>query len=292
MIMPNGIEAQHQRFLESKLNSVTGLELSKALLECGLIDEATGIQAYVEHGDGARFALQSGAWAGEECIAGALSPLPQTAGQLWFDVVELCTMVLVPGRIHANMGMASWIRTSPVRSWQFRVFMNLVRWRPRNNPFMKVEDIMKNERFMKLYALDFVANVYHEEAVAYAHWFGKTLVSAYELRRAEGSLTPQRFSAMLPDEFRLWSENVPSDSEFVRLAVGKSSLYKSSDDEFEFREKGDNVKLADRLLFEEWDKSASNGFSTKLTVSTGVLRGLPMQAFEFVELANLAYRPG
>lgn len=288
----NHVEAAYQRFLERRLGPATALELHRALAGRKLLNEAAGIRAYAENGEGAQFVLQDGPFSGKACIAASVPPTPMTTGQVWFDVVELCTMVLVPGRIITDATMASWIRTRPVCAFQFRVFMTMVQWRLRNNPFLRAGDLMKQNRVRELDELDVVTNVYHEEAVAYAHWFGKTLVGAHEFRRAEASLSAEAFFAMLPPGLRLWSENAPSDSEFVRMAIGVSSLHKDPDDEVNLRETGENVGLADRLLFEEWDADGTIGLSTKLTSSIGLLRQLPMRAFDFMELENVAYRPG
>ena len=154
---------------------------------------------------------------------------------------------------------------------------------------MKAADLFDPDRFTKMSSMEFVTNVYHEEAVAYAHWFGKYLCGQFELQLAEASLKPEEFLRVLPPHIRLWDE-AAAHSEFARIAVGRDSLYKDPDAELDHQNDA-NKSLPDRMLYDEWERTVGVGFSTLVAAEVGLLHQVPRMAYEFIELQNAAPRP-
>jgi hypothetical protein len=125
--------------------------------------------------------------------------------------------------------------------------------------FADAPDLLKPERFESMRSLAFATNVYHEEAVAYAHWFGKFLCRRFNLQAGNELLEPKIFCKILPKDLKLWDEAQYSNSEFVRIAVDRDTLYKEFDEEFEQREQNENGAFANRMIYEEWERRP--GFS-------------------------------
>ncbi|MGH2461500.1 MAG: hypothetical protein ACRDIY_21805 [Chloroflexota bacterium] len=289
--LEDALEDLYRRYLASGLDPAVAGQLADVLERVGLTDVSLALSAYLRSGSGARFQLPTGLWAGHRCQAGPLLPTDAEPGDLWYDVVELTPMVLLPGPDPARVGSRRWVSLHPAYVWQFRTFRKLVDWRVASRYFLTVKDLLAPERFVVQGAFDDVANIYFEEALAYARWFGKFLARQFDLQAARDFLPPREFEALLPAGLRLWDEVEPVGSEFTRAAIGRDTLDLDADAESELRASGENVSLSDRMLFEEWDHEPNVGFSTMALAQTGLLTELPRPAGQFVELLSSAPRP-
>jgi hypothetical protein len=285
------LEQLYQAFLESKLNPGVGRALAQVLHQTGLYDDSQLLAAYCDRGSHLISELKWGILGKRRCFVGTNLPLEADSGDLWFDVVELTPMLLVPAQNASSIDMREWISIHPAYIWQFKAFLKLVDWELVRKDFMNVTDLMDVNRFSFTNSLEYVTNVYHEESVAYAHWFGKQLAGQFTLEKSRAFTTPEQFLTILPTNLRLWDGGEYSSSEFVRIAVGHNTLDKDPDDEFELREKGENTSLANRMLFEEWERKSDIGFSTAIPLQIGLIQNLPRLGYEFMELRNTAFRP-
>ncbi len=283
------IEAIYRSYLESALTKQTGKELSQALRRVGLHREGQALEEYFEQNTPATDSMQGNDWDGRRCFVGPHLPSQAKPGDVWLDIVELTPMILVVSLDEATTDLYRWVSLHPVYVWQFRTFLHLADVKLVRQYFMKAADLFDPDRFTKMSSMEFVTNVYHEEAVAYAHWFGKYLCGQFELQLAEASLKPEEFLRVLPPHIRLWDE-AAAHSEFARIAVGRDSLYKDPDAELDHQNDA-NKSLPDRMLYDEWERTVGVGFSTLVAAEVGLLHQVPRMAYEFIELQNAAPRP-
>lgn len=287
----NSIESLYRRYLGATLTLDSGRDICQALHQVGLERESQALDFYLRHGIGAVSSIQGRDWDGRRCFIGAHLPLQAAPGDIWFDVVELVPMILIHPPRATSIQRYRWISMHPAYVWQFRTFLHLADWHIIQKYFMNVSDLMLLDRFQSMNSMDFITNIYHEEAVAYAHWFGKYLCGQFGLQWARDFLKLEAFMEILPASLRLWDEAEYSRSEFVRVAVGRHTLDKDPDDEFELRENEANETLPNRVLYEEWDHTPDIGLSTMISGQIGLLQDLPRKAYEFIELRNAAPRP-
>ncbi|HEX5745665.1 MAG TPA: hypothetical protein VFZ09_05445 [Archangium sp.] len=289
----NSIDSMYRQYLETRFAPGAVASLIGVLHQADLTDEAKALKAYFEGGPGVIYTAQKTPWLGRKCFVGAVLPGTAKPGDLWFDIVEMAMMVLVPGNNKADPKKWFWLSTHPAYLWQFKGFAALSRWRLRQQHFLKAKDLMSTDaRFASVQETEFVSDVYHEEAVAYARWFGKFLCSQHVLQLAKEFLPRECFDSVLPKGVRFWSETEFVDSQFVRIATGQDTLEKEPDDEFALRESKENEKLADRMLYEEWERRVEVGVSTFVPLQVGLVQKSPARVYEFMELEALAPRPG
>ncbi len=288
------LEQSYQAYLQSIENVDVSLQLCNALSSAGLRAEAAALLSFIEQGGQTVVTIHDGAWCGRRCFVAPRLPLHAQPGDLWLDTREVTLMLLVADSDDLAPKWRSWISTHPVYMWQFRVFLRLVNWRLTQRYFMDAPDLLQLQRFDNADSMAFATDVYHEEAVAYAHWFGKFVCGQLQFQAASASLDRYLLSQLVPSGMRLWQEAEFSSSEFVRVAVDQDTLFDDPDEEFESSISAQDaltVAPARNLLFKEWERSPSIGFSTAVSMQIGLISQLPMKAFEFVEMINVAPRP-
>ena len=194
-------------------------------------------------------------------------------------MIELTPMLFVPDVDPADK--PRWISLHPVYVWQFEAFLAVVDWHLIQNYFMKVTDLMQPVRVQSQRTSAYVTQVYHEEAVAYAHWFGKYLARWFDLRPAKAYLADD-FDRILPPGLSVWDEVQYGDSEFTRVAIGAEDVELDPDEVDDPPES---------MNYEEWAAPAHVSLVTALLTGKGLLDTLPRKAYEFIELKNAAIRP-
>ena len=289
--LEDALQDLYRQYLASGLDPAVAGQLADVLERVGLSDVSLALRTYLQRGPGVWYQPTDGLWSGHRRQAGPRLPTDAAPGDLWYDVVELTPMVLLPGPDPTVVGSRRWVSVHPVYVWQFRTFLRLADWRVAGRYFLTVNDLLAPERFNNQRAFDYVTDVYFEEALAYARWLGKFLARQFDLQAARDFLTAPELEELLPPNLRLWDEVEPTGSEFTRAAIGRDTLDKDADEESELRESGENVALPDRMLYEEWDHEPNVGFSTMVLAQTGLLTDLPRMAGQFVELLNSAPRP-
>jgi hypothetical protein len=281
-----------QNYLHSGMDKDAAKEICRVLDHSGLHNESKALEAYLEAQNISRRPSGELDWDQRKCYSGPHPPSNPNANDVWFDVVELAPMILIPREDEPSLDHACWLAMHPVYRWQFDGFLRCIKVRRKRIEFPSALDYLSADRFDDLDPTTFVNDVYHDEALAYAHWFGKFLSGQFELEDAQHFLGDNEFSVVLPPRMRLWDESEFADSEFIRLAVGSDTLYKDPDDhynEFLLRESGDNKKLPSRMLYEEWERREDIGFSTSVPLELGLIDDLPRDSI-FFEFRNAAPR--
>jgi hypothetical protein len=259
------LENLYQEYLQSNLDRQVTIDLCHILNDCGLTYEAQGLECYLKNGSDSICIFQEGLWKNRQCFVGGKKPSQATPGNLWLDTTELTLSVFVPNRLDRSPDTAGWVSTHPVYVWQFRTFLSLVEIGKKIDVFPHASDYLMLERFQSMGSMDFIVNLYHDEALAYAAWFQKGIVDDSLLKSARDFLNSTEFSAVIPSELKLW---VGAEySEWLRIAVGRSSIDKHPyEDELKFEEFNGDLELLeslpDRILYQEWDKRDYIGLST------------------------------
>jgi hypothetical protein len=259
------LENLYRQYLQSQLNHQVAIELCQALSASGLTHEAQALKSYLKNGPEAICTFQEGLWKNRKCFTGSDKPVQAEPGDLWLDTTELTLAVLVPSRPDRSPDTAGWVSTHPVYVWQFRTFLSLVEIGKNIDIFPHAADCLMPDRFESMRSMDFVVNLYHDEALAYAGWFDKGLTDDFTLEAARDFLNTVEFLAVLPAGMKLWSHG--EYSEWLRVAVGANNIDKNPhEDELKFEEFNEDLELLealpDRILFKEWDKRAYIGLST------------------------------
>lgn len=280
------LASRFRDYLAFDLDVAAGIRLAGSLADAGLAKEAQALQAHLTNASG----LTSWRWDGRPCTISASLPPNPNPGDVWFDAVEITPMIMCPHpRRPTELYQASWVALHPVQYWQFRAFLELVKVGHKRTEFPHAPDYMDPARFAQQPPLSFVTNVYHDEALAYTAWFGKSLCGARDLDFARSLVSPAEFQMVLPEGLRLWDASEYSGSEFVRRAIGLDTIDKDENDEADLLESGENLRLPDRMLFDEWERRADIGFAS--SVSPGFPMTNELQHSLFFDLENSASRP-
>jgi hypothetical protein len=281
-----------QNYLRSGLDKGAIREMCRVLDDSGLYNESKALEVYLEARNISISRSGELDWDQRKCYSGLYPPQNPSLNDVWFDVVELTPMILIRGEGSPLLDHGFWLAMHPVYPWQFRGFWGSAKVRRKLIDVPSAADYLSAERIEGIDMTKFVTDIYHDEALAYTHWFGKFLSGQEELKHARHFLNENEFSQILPQGMRLWDESEFPASEFVRLAFGPDTLNKGQEDqynEFMLRESGENKILQDRILFEEWERRDDIGFSTCVPLQLGLIDDLPRDSI-FFEFRNAAPR--
>jgi len=277
-------------YLKEALDLDAGRDLARVFNHYGLTNEGNALASLCEQGDGSVFILEKAPWQGHSCTVSFSPPESASSGDLWFDPVELIPMVFIQEQSVPELHFSAWLSIHPVTIWQMRVFLRLVQWQQVRKYFMDVTDLMDKGRYGERNGLAFATDAYHEEAVAYAHWFGKHLSDQFVLAAAKKTLGADQYEALFPEQMRLWDEAEFSLSEFHRMAFGADTVETDPYDEWEIVQDGASSSLLDRMVIPEWERSRDLGLLTMLRCDVGFIEQEQRMAYEFVGLKNSAPR--
>ncbi|MGE3807222.1 MAG: hypothetical protein AB7K24_21375 [Gemmataceae bacterium] len=250
----------YTQYHQSKLDFNAGREFSQILQRAGLFDESLALELYFRSENESVFAFQREPWTNRRCVVSLTPPVNAQFGDLWLDPVEVNVAVFVPNRPESSQQGIGWISRHPVQVWQFCTFLKLVRKGASRTEFPFPTDYLSSERFQGLSSTLFATNVYHDEAIAYAVWFGKWLTSRLDLGNARRYLRAEEFRDLLPENMRLWDGSL--DREELRLAIGRDCLEKLPEDDIQMLLRGEKLPQPDRMVYGEWERSPSIGFSS------------------------------
>jgi hypothetical protein len=286
------LEETFQNYLSSGLDKGAAREMCRVLDHSGLHNESKALEAYLD----ARVISirRSGEldWNQRKCYSGPYPPTKPKLNDVWFDVVELTPMILIPSEDDPSLDRAFWLAMHPVYRWQFRGFLGCAKVRRKLIEVPSAPDYLSAERFEGIGTTKYITDIYHDEALAYAHWFGKFLSGQFALDDARQFLNDDEFSHALPPGMRLWDESEFPASEFVRSAFGSETLNKTQEaqySEFLLRESGENNSLPDRTVYEEWERREDIGLSTFVRLQVGLIES-PLRHSIFFEFRNAAPR--
>ncbi|MCI0526095.1 MAG: hypothetical protein L0Y56_01395 [Nitrospira sp.] len=282
-------------YLESNLSLQTGQVLAASLENQGLHLHGQALRMHVGKEGDAKFRIQQGLWKDRVCHVGAHPPFPAEAGDVWFDVVEISPMILIPDIDDVSMtnetrrGFPRWLSIQPVYVWQFMGFMALVKLEEKYRPFFAPRDYLDASRFVGQEEMNFVSNLYQDEALAYSFWFHKGILGNIELEAAQSFLPKSHFEALMPDTMHLWDPSEPSEGE--RIAVSKALVGKPYKKAHQFYGQNSDVNHPGQMIFGEGIKTPRIGFSTETSYFDGVFNFDKPKTYWSVRLENVAPRP-
>jgi hypothetical protein len=176
------IETHYQKYLESNLHHEAGQSLVPILYGHGLAIEAKALAAYLEQGSGTTCYLPGDLWSDRICVISDDPPSSPELGDLWFDPVELNLAVFVPNPMQQSHHVASWNSIHPVYVWQYRTFLKLVQLGKKIEIFGTPIDYLSPARIESQKSLEFITDIYHDEALAYSSWMRKSLCGQSALK--------------------------------------------------------------------------------------------------------------
>jgi hypothetical protein len=161
--------------------------------------------------------------------------------------VELVHMVLVPATPDLSSDVAGWVATRPCAVWQLRAFLRLAGVVGAGRV---PHGYLDARRFAAVDGHHAVTDVFHDEAIAYAHWFGKSITGRFTLQAASALLSPDELDALMPPGTALWDAAEYLEGE--REAVTWANLFADDEDD----EDGDDRAgpLTERREIGEWER--------------------------------------
>jgi hypothetical protein len=268
MDIQNSLETGYQKYLESNLSIEATHNLIDVLRENGLTFEANALEVYLKKNAGVCIAK---AWNDRLCSVSSSLPTNAKPGDLWFDVIELNLAVLVPNPEGISHHVMCWASTHPVYVWQYRAFLNLVRIGKKIEVFPHPDDYLTSSRIDSQASLDYVTNIYHDEAIAYSSWMRKSLIGQHELKAMRAYLAAEKLKKIIPDNLKLWESS--DVEEWYRTAVGLANLDKDFSYDYGkiLAEKYEELESnSDRILYQEWDHRSFIGMMTIVPVFCGL----------------------
>lgn len=266
-------------YLGTALDARAARELVAALDAAGLGVEAAGLRRA-----GAGDPVATGP-TGRRAFHGRRPPIEARAGDVWFDPVELVHMVLVPATPDLSGDVAGWVATRPCAVWQLRAFLRLAGVAGVVGAGRVPHGYLDPHRFAALNGHRAVTDVFHDEAIAYAHWFGKSITGRFTLQAASALLSPDELDALMPPGTALWDAAEYLEGE--REAVTQADLFADEDEE----EDGDDPAdpPTQRREFGEWERRPHIGFATFVRLRSGLIE-TPTRRSYLVDLAGAAPR--
>jgi hypothetical protein len=119
-------------------------------------------------------------WGDCSCYIGALPPNDAPVGTLWFDIYDLSFMVKISNPAGYGQGVVGWLSISPVLTWQYLAFLNKASTDIHRKMFLNVYDLLSARDFYAKES-ELLTDIYHEEALCYAAWHGKSLASNIQI---------------------------------------------------------------------------------------------------------------
>jgi len=260
---------KYQEYLQSGASVNNGIVLSEALNDYGLEMHGAALSLYVRGGDGASGFRLNGSWSSSTCYLTQYPPKDAEPQDIWFDPYELSFMVKTVNPLGYGKAVIGWVSISPVFYWQYNVFQQLVKFRIRDNSFLHVDDLLASRPF-GIDKWDYVSDVYHEEAAAYAFWHGKWISSNIRAEALTEQLTVKQLEAIFPEGMNYWDASFSGDE-------GSRGVFNCTED-----------KIINKYSINEWSRSDEIGFMTVITDQVGLISSeiLPRESGECVTLLN------
>jgi hypothetical protein len=161
-------------------------------------------------------------------------PLDAASGDIWFDIVELTPMILVPrdpddvkeysASILSEMTpFVAWTSIHPVYQWQFSAFMNLAKTSTKINQIEPPVTALDLSRITSGNEMVYQNNIIKNEADLYAFWFNKSVVHSSELLHLK-KLMPSEFDQIWLDNHMEWLGEYSDSDEGCRFAIKKEDV--------------------------------------------------------------------
>jgi hypothetical protein len=243
----------YKAYIESGAGKESGLELIDALDGYGLTQHSLALKKFIL-GEFNSFKL-SHPW--EESICHLSKFPPKEVGHLdiWFDPYEVNFMVRTINPPGYGSAVAGWVSISPVYYWQYHVFQQLIKYEIRDDSFLAVNDLLSSRSF-GVEQSDYVSDLYHEEATAYAAWHGKWVSSSIRFESLMHQLSHDQLHSIFAPRLCYWDASF-SGTEDSRGVI-KCIL-------------SDGDRTVERYYSGEWDKSNTIGCLTVISDRIGLV---------------------
>ena len=237
------------------------------------------------------YTWSTGIWSGTTCHIG-LSPMPDPVpGDLWLDVKQLTPKVLVPDSRGNPDVPALWIAIQPIFRWQYRAFLNLVKYRIATRYFLEADDLLHHRKnIVEVDETLLLSDIYFEESAVYAGWFRYRIASDSDLVAARNYLSDDQFNSIFPDtDMKFWMFEDFLPSEFYRVARNRSTLDVTGKEQVEELSSQQNLP---HTVYDEWHRASNIG--CLIATSDSYVYRKPTRpskgpVWEFVELLNNCY---
>lgn len=278
------IEA-HRTYLEQGRNPSEAALLAMTLAQAGEVDTANLLLSMGQSGQGV-VGVKLGPLQGRKCYISISLP-DAIPGDLWFDPLSLQTLVLVARAAEPSLRSSwRWLATRPVSVWQFVSFAMMVKAAPRDE-FGLPDDYLDVERWRNAEPTARLTSCYHDEAIAYSHFWGYVTTTEADLEIGRDWVTPDVYSEMLPSKFKLWSGS-ESSTEFLREAFSRETVGEHEDSTDELLERIERmggleglarVPAEFRGAFVEWERHSCIGFLTAVPIAVGLIDAVPRESW-------------
>jgi hypothetical protein len=271
-------------YLQPGSGSIAAQELIQQLKGASLNEEAWALELFVLNEMKDIAIAKSNPWSNGKCSIGMFPPPGPSDSDMWFDAAELTPYLFVKERM-------SWFAIHPVYCWQYKGFLETVKFEMTGSVRATELEFLstRSERIIRIPDVEYIRNIYHEEAAAYTKWFGKSMAGGYlqGLHDMDHKLSTDVLKTICPDNFNIWDgSEYPGDTS-KRMAFNTDVLNYEYLDELEEMEFIPEKKV----IYNEFETSPFVGISSLIFSGEGVLNlQPPFKAYDFVTLLNVVSR--
>lgn len=209
----------------------SGLKLSEYLREAGFIPEANALTIFFSENaqcvvaDASMLNIQGG-----DVFISVNPPKNVTAGDIWFDIIELTPYVFELNSEEWSDRLKGWYAVRPIYYWQFIGFSESVILNHRTSD-NRIKMIGKsNELYSAFNSTNFVTNINQPEAVLFSLWFGKEIIGdgLSNLQSQAGTALIHR---ILPEGLYIWDNSVATTG--YHIIVDRTTLLSDTEEYIE-----------------------------------------------------------
>lgn len=204
--------------------------------------------------------LSQGPWADMTVSLGSKPPSDASVGRLWFDVVELATM------IHVDR---AWLSVRPTAKWQMHGFLEGATTIAREVQITPPYQPLDPKRLTAGERLDRVTNITEGEATLYNWFFGKMLPHLFDWQEAEDNLPAKSMRELWCHSSREWVSTRVEEDEGARVFVTPSTIQWDPDEVVD-----DELKRSESqrtMLRGEFTRDPDIGFRSSVLIQSGLL---------------------
>lgn len=190
-------------------------------------------------------------------------PGDAAAGDVWFDVVEIMPMILLPSEplgwreekpLVTYPPLQGWLACRPVAPWQYDGYRILTDQAGRDDP-----------------GAAWAAGVSQEEAVRYARHAGKTLATSFEWQAATEFVSAATLDDLWSEQFGEWSGERSDYDEELAFVVRRDTFDLDLDDILDAHELEGGQDPRGWTVFSRNERQAGIGFRTTVNLQIGLM---------------------
>jgi hypothetical protein len=194
-------------------------------------------------------------------------PIDAAAGDIWFDVVEVMPMILLPSEplgwreeapLITYRPLKSWLACRPVADWQYAGYKVLT-GEPPEDP--------RNDAWR--------AGVTRAEASRYARYVGKTLSSNSEWQAAAEFVSTATLDDLWADQSGEWSDERSDYDDDLAFIVRRGTFYVDLDDALDAHDLENAPDPRGWTVFPRDERLPGIGFRTSVNMQFGLMTRPP-----------------